>query len=208
MKTAVYLFLTLLFILISACQPSLNLNDDGSCSWIDFSQNDTVVQNGYQIHQDFDPNSFERKLYLQRESDKEPVLIYTHGRAIEARLANQGGIMLINDHFATKACKVFVVDLQSQKKCRIDENVRQAYRRDAPAQWHARYAIPEAVDICPNDKMVLIEMKSGYMAKNFEDAEQFGQRFQAWSYVVNPMNGEVMHCYQTNGIVPKRWWVF
>lgn len=156
----------------------------------------------------YDPLTYTRSVYVQRKSDKQPILFYTHKRRIEATLGHQDKRVLINDYFATKTCKVVVADIGSGKNWRIDEAARRQYMHTAAKNWLPKYAIPKAVAFSPDDKMVLIAMKSGYIASSAEEAGAFGKRFKLWSYVVDSTNGTVLHTYQTNGSVPHNWWRF
>jgi hypothetical protein len=208
MKILVYIFLIPLCVLLYSCQQSLNLRETNSSAWVSFDKEVTVIRDGYKMMQRFDPPTYARSVYVQRKSDKKPVLFYTHQRRIEAALGHQGQLVLINDYFATKACKVVVADIRSGKNWQIDEAAQRQYMRTAPKQWLPYHAIPKAVAFSPDDKMVLIAMKSGYVASSAEEADAFGRRFRIWSYVVDSTDGTVLHAYQTNRAVPRNWWQF
>lgn len=197
-----------LCVLVSSCQPSLNLRQTNSSAWVSFHKETTVVRNGYKIVQRFDPSTYVRSVYVQRKSDKQPILFYTHKRRIEATLGHQGKLVLINDYFATKASKVVVADIASGNNWQIDEKTCEQHMRTAPKQWLPDHTIPKAIAFSPDDKTVLIAMKSAYVPSSSEEAGQFGKRFKLWSYVVDATDGTVLHAYQTNGIVPQNWWRF
>lgn len=207
-KTIVCKVFIVLCVLVCSCRPLLNLRETNSCAWVCFHEETTVIRNGYKMVQRFDSSTYVRSVYIQRKTDKKPILFYTHGRRIEAILGHQGQLALINDYFATKACKVMVADIDSAKNWPIDQTARKQHMRIAPKQWLPHYAIPKAIAFSPDDKMVLIVMKSGYIAGTVEEAREFGKRFKLWSYVVDSTNATVLHTYQTNGIVPCDWWKF
>ena len=208
MKIVPCAFLVVFCTLVCSCQPQLNLNQISSSAWVSFHKETTVVRNGYKMVQSFDPSTYVRNVYIQRKSDKKPVLFYTHKRRIEAALGHQGQLVLINDYFATKACKVVVADIDSGKNWQIDEAAQRQYMRTAPKNWLPYHAIPKAIAFSPDDKMVLVAMKSGYIASSAEEADAFGRRFRIWSYVVDSTDGTVLHAYQTNRAVPRNWWQF
>jgi len=208
MKIPVYIFLIPLCVLLYSCQQSLNLRETNSSAWVSFDKGVTVIRDGYKMMQRFDPSTYARSVYVQRKSDKQPILFYTHKRRIEAALGHQGQLVLINDYFATKACKVVVADIRSGKNWQIDEAAQRQYMHTAPKQWLPYHAIPKAIAFSPDDKMVLVAMKSGYVAGSAEEAGAFGRRFRIWSYVVGSTDGTVLHAYQTNRAVPRNWWQF
>ncbi len=208
MKTAICASLIVLCTLVCSCESLLSLRETNSSAWVSFHKEAAVVRNGYKMVQRLEPSTYVRSVYVQRKSDKKPVLFYTHGRRIKAALGHQRQLVLINDYFATKACKVMVANIDSGNNWRIDEKICEQHMRTAPKQWLPYHAIPKAIAFSPDDKMVLMAMKSGYVAGSAEEADDFGKRFKLWSYVVDSTNGTVLHVYQTNGTVPRNWWKF
>ena len=208
MKTAFLAFTFVFCTLICSCQSSLDLSKTNISAWVSFQKETAVVRNGCNMIQKTEPSTNTRKVYIQRREDDEPVLFYAHERSIEATLSYHGQMVLINDYFATKACKVIVADIDSKNNWRIDEEACQQYFQTAPEEWLPRHVIPKAIAFSPDDSMVLIAMQSGYVASSLEEAGQFGKGFKLWSYVVDSTNGALLKKYQTNGIVPHNWWQF
>jgi hypothetical protein len=210
MKAAICVLVVILSAVLCSCQRSLDLGDAKSSAWVDLhrERETTIKKSGCSISQRLDASTRVRSVYIKRETDSVPVLIYTHKRRIKATPGHRTQLVLINDYFATKTCKVIVADIESGSNWRIDQQALRQYLQTAPKDCFPRQSIPEAIAFSPDDKMVLIAMKSDYVARSAEEAGQFGNRFKIWSYVVDCDNGSVLHTYRTNTVVPISWWKF
>ena len=208
MKTVIFTFILTFCTLVCSCQSSLDLRQTKTSAWVHINEGTVIAPYGCKMVQRTEPSTNTRNVYIQRREDEEPIPIYAHERSIEATLGHHGRAVLINDYFATKTCKVVVADIDSKKNWRIDEEAYRLYSQTAPKEWLPHHVIPEAIGFSPDDEMVLIAMKSGYVASSAEEAGQFGRSFQLWSYVVDSTNGALLNIYKTDGIVPQDWWQF
>ena len=206
MRTVICFFCILVCNLACSSQSLLNLRETDFSTWVTFNKGNATDRNGQVITQRHGPSTQVRSVYVQREMDQNPILFYTHQRRIEALLGHQGKLVLINDYFATKACKIIVVEIDSRTNRRIDSQARRLYLNTTPKQWFPNHAIPKAIAFSPDDKMVLIAMKSTHMADSSEHADQFDKTFERWSYVVDSLDGTVIRVFQTNGTIPRYWW--
>ncbi|MDX1565518.1 MAG: hypothetical protein R3236_08940 [Phycisphaeraceae bacterium] len=121
--------------------------------------------------------------------------IYTHDRGVRVKVGRTSTYAVINDHFATKACAVFAVDLASGKAWRLDREALSKHTATAPPQWRPSDQAIEARDISPDDRAALLVMNKSYGI----DSEQ-------WSYVVDIKTGRVIRQFKTDGFVPRNWW--
>ena len=208
MKTVLFTSIIVFLTMVCSCQSSLDLRQTKTSAWMHINEEPAIAPNGCKMAQRTEPSTNTRNVYIQRREDEELVLIYAHERSVDATLGHHSQVVLINDYFATKACNVVVADIDSKKNWKIDEEAYQQYLQTAPKEWFPHHVIPEAIGFSPDDKMVLIAMKSSCVASCPEEAGRFEEHFKLWSCVVDSANGALLKVYKTNGIVPHDWWQF
>ncbi len=160
----------------------------------------------------------QRKEYLQLNTDSKPFLFYEHERIIEPILGHLKKLVLVNDYFASKANQIFIVELSTMKKRRIDLRVIARYDSLYPKSkikttfpcgnaWAAGLLIlPEAIDLSPDDTEVLIEMTYGGFVYPTSKNPHPEKNFKALSYVVDSRLGKILKTYSTDK-VPQKWWI-
>jgi hypothetical protein len=178
----------------------------GDNVWVNLQGNTIRVQD-YEVRETFDPKTTARKDFIKRNTDLQPILFYTHERGIEMTLGHQRRLVLINDYFASKACQVIVVDLESGNRRRIDEAVVKTYYRHFVRDKRV-YMAAQAYGFSPDDKKILIGMVLDYtFAHSREEADLLSKLTpKAW-YIVESSNGRVLREFREND-PPERWWEY
>lgn len=165
----------------------------------------TVPASEYSFREDFNPETLERKVYVQRRGENKPRLIFTHSRGASECVGPGGSLALINSFPATKAVEVYVADLSSGRNWRIDEQAIALYQRHAKPN-PALIIVPKGEDMSPDDGEALLRMDLIYISvAKPEEAEEVGRSFKELWYVVDTRNGNVLLEYGTPP--PLRWWV-
>ena len=184
------------------CQPVATNRPAG----VDLRPSEVSHEGHFEFSETFDPNTYERREYVKRPGDKEPVFYYKHGRSIAPTMGHHRRLVLINDYSATKACNVIIADIETHKNWNIDSFAMEMYRKNAnPDQ--GLLIVPEAYAFSPNDEEVLIGMDLIYVsAPTGELVRQVRKTYKRWWYVVNSSSGRVLHEYRTNQ-PPPCWWV-
>ncbi len=137
-----------------------------------------------------------REEFIQRTTDKKPILFYSHHRIIEFTLGHLNRLVFINDEDCNSCNKVMISDLDTRKSHPIDGEVIQEYQKSAPGSKDCFF--PEAKAISPDDNQVLIHIRTNNLLPPFN--------YQDWSYVVNSTVGKILKAYKTKTI-PAHWWV-
>jgi hypothetical protein len=164
-------------------------------------------QRQFLFSEKFDPNTYERKVYVKRPNDKAPVLFYVHGRDIAPTIGHHERLVVINDYFATKGCRVMIADLKTHKSWNIDSRAMESYTRNAKPDPHL-IIIPEAYGFSPCDREVLIGMDLIYVSGPTAGlAGELGKTYKRRWYVVDSARGHILHEYRTN-TPPPCWWVY
>ena len=143
-----------------------------------------------------DETTMVRQVFFRPSPGAAAGKIYTHERGIDLRLGRRGRLVFINDYFATKACKVIVVELSGGRSWRIDEKAREMHAATAPPGWDPRCQVPIANALSPDGGRVLIVMCRSYGLPSS----------QRWSYSVDAVTGRVRRQFKTDGLVPAEWW--
>ena len=165
----------------------------------------TVPATEYSFREDFNPDTFERKVYVQRRGDNKPRLIFTHSRGVSMCVGPSGRLALINSEPATKTVEVYTSDLSSGRNWRIDEQAMDLYVRNAKPN-PALVIVPKGEDMSADDGEALLRIDLIYISVGTpEEAEKVGRTFKEWWYVVDTRNGKVLREYRTPA--PPRWWV-
>jgi len=189
----------------AGCAPSsVSLGDIRSESeWVDFHSSSVARCGRFTLEQKYsEPTGGVRTVYIQRDDDAAPRVIYKHERGIRALVGHTGRYVLINDYFATKVCNVVVVDLETGRNWRIDIAAREDHTQSASEEWTGVYFIPRAKAFSPDDSRVRISLSQDILPRR--DAVPY----PVWSYVVETRSGAVLHEYLTDGRVPRLWWEF
>jgi hypothetical protein len=144
--------------------------------------------------------------YVQRDSDKNPILFYKHERAIEPILGNFGKLMLVDDFPATKSSNVYVIDLKTGKKWSIDTDIYSLTNHKLDTNNFMVFAQP--IGFSPDDSKVLIKMPIGYlMSMDKEQQDAVIKKYGSPSYVVDSKTGKILHEYDQENLSEK-WWLY
>jgi hypothetical protein len=147
----------------------------------------------------------ERFEYVQRSTDKNPILFYQHERAIYPVLGNLGRLMLVDDMPADKSSNVYMVDLKTGKKWSIDNDVYTHTNEKLDTNIFLVFANP--VGFSPDDHDVLIKMPIGYLMTMGPGENEIIKKYGNPSYVVDSETGEILHEYDQEN-VPEKWWEY
>jgi hypothetical protein len=173
--------------------------------WAGLRPDGPVRINGSEFTEEIDSSTFERKDYIKRPTDKEPIPFYTHHRSIVVTVGHKRQMVLINDYEATKSSKVVAVDLRTRQARQIDLAARKMYWRNV-APDRRLWIVPDAYAFSPDDSHVLITMQlTDISARTPEEAVEAKRTYRQWWYVVDSSNGQVKHEYRTSEL-PKAWW--
>ncbi len=143
--------------------------------------------------------------YIQRPTDKSPILFYKHCRDIDFALGNQNCLILINDSEAVDDNQVVIYDLKKRKKYRIDQEVLTQYQKIFPNNGSfSGFIFATALAFSPNDKQVFIRLE---MDNQSVQNKVWYRKHPQWSYVVDSANGKILKIYKTEENIPINWWV-
>src|SRR5579872_3233095 len=120
-------------------------------------------------------DQFTRREFIQRKTDKNPVMFYKHERNIAFTLGNQNQLILINDFFAVLGNQIMIKNLNNGQIHQIDKkSIRDYFHKlfpkslnpfPAPAWDHAEseirlWTLPIAIGFSADDSQVLIHMEN------------------------------------------------
>jgi hypothetical protein len=173
--------------------------------WISFVAAPATVQQGpYRLTQRYDSNTLTGRVYIQRENDAEPRLIFTNDRAAEFLIGHQGELALINCTKATKDYEVYVANMGTGESWRIDQQALQMFSRDSGAD-PSLIVVAAGEALSPDDQEALLSIKLIYISVSTrEEAGRASKTFKPWWYAVNTSTGQVLHEYRTTS-VPRAW---
>jgi len=203
-----------IILALLAVVPALGLISDAqefhrpNSGWIIFTTGSgsvTVRQGPYRLTQKYDPETMEGQIYIEREKDAEPRLIFTNRRAVEFFIGHRGGLALVNYTQATKALfEVYVADTSTGKNWRIDEQALRMFLQDSGAD-PSLIVVADGEALSPDDRQALLSMNLNYISvSTAEEAEQKGKTFHKRWYAVSTSTGQVLREYRTSS-VPRTW---
>ena len=194
----------LVFVLVSPASADMKCSCDQE-SAVDFSSQESFEKLGYRSWEVFDPATYVRRVYLSKIGDPKGELIYTHGRDIAIALGHHGRIVLINDYFATKGCRVVTASLESGRQVEIDSQAEDWYQRHGSPPG-ALIIVPEARCLSPDDRYVLIAMELIYISvPTEEEAAKLQKSYKRWWYSVDFVTGQVVQEFRAQ-CPPRKWW--
>ena len=173
--------------------------------WISFSAGPGIVQYGqYKLTQKYDSDTGVGQIYIEREKDGEPRLIFTNRRAAEFLIGHRGGLALINYAAATKDFEVYIANIRTGQSWRIDEQALRMFAHDSGAD-PSLITVAAGEALSPDDQEALLSMNLIYISvSTSEEAEQRGKTFKKWWYAVSTSTGQVLHEYRTLSM-PEAW---
>lgn len=176
-------------------------------TWVNYRDAGKVYRvAGYETWETFDPKTIIRRLYFRRPSEKKRRLIYKHEREVFITIGHNGQLALINDCFATKACKVVTVGIETGIVREIDAAANRYSKKANPDP--RLMIVPEAHGFSPDDRQVLIQMDLIYVSvPATEEARNVGKAFKPRSYSVDSVSGRVLHEFRASPL-PREWWNF
>src|SRR5262245_2503388 len=176
-------------------------------TWVGLKPGETFRLEQCELTEQIDPASLLRTDFIKRNTDKEPLLFYTHHRGIVVTLGHKGQLMLINDNEATKSNKVMIVDLETNLAKQIDSEARRLYEQNSYVDSRL-IIVPVAYAFSPDDRNVLIKMELIYVSMSVgQEAERVARSYKEWWYVIDSKGGQVKHEYRTSEL-PESWWIF
>ena len=173
--------------------------------WISFSTGPETVERGpYRMTQQYDPDNLVGRIFIQREKDAEPRLIFTNQRGVEFLIGHRGELALINSMQSTKGYEVYVTNFGTGESRRIDEQALRMFSHNSGADPSLlNVAAGEALS--PDDQEALLAIKLIYISVSTrEEAGRAGKTFKKWWYAVSTSTGQVLHEYRTIS-VPAEW---
>ena len=150
-------------------------------------------------------SDYTRREFIQRSTDKKPILYYQHERIIEPILGHQGNLLLINDHDCVDCNNVLICDLNTLKSKRINKQVFDHYKNFVSIDPNTQISTPQAIGLSPDDLMVLIHMDFSYAGGPLPEVQKAQRKYRDWSYVVDSTTGNILKIYKTKA-VPSEWW--
>lgn len=189
-----------------SCLSAGQITQRAGSTWVSLHGTGKIYRiGGYETWETFDRKTYTRRVFLRKPVEKKAKLIYTHGRGISLTVGHKGQLVLVNDYFATKACKVATVDIDTGRAREIDS---------AAVKWYTERAnpdprliiVPEAQGFSPDDRQVLIQMELIYVSiPTAEEAGNVGKTFKPRGYAVDSVSGQVLHEFRARRF-PKDWW--
>lgn len=178
----------------------------GSAHWVSPRPDVDYRVDGYEVRERLcSDNSGNLCVYLKRDGDREPILIYIHHRQIGISLGHHRRLVLINDWEATKSGKVVIANLRSGTRNQIDRQALSMYRRRVRPDRRL-WIVPEAYEFSPDDRQVLIKMvKEDVSAATAEESRLAVGTYRERWYAVDALSGKVVREFQTSKI-PGKWW--
>jgi hypothetical protein len=173
--------------------------------WIGFSTGPETVERGpYRITQQYDPDNLVGRIFIQREKDAEPRLIFTNQRGVEFLIGHRGELALINSTQSTKDYEVYVTNFGTGESRRIDEQALRMFSHNSGAD-PSLLIVAAGEALSPDDQEALLAIKLIYISVSTrEEADRAGKTFKKWWYAVSTSTGQVLHEYRATS-VPRAW---
>ena len=146
-------------------------------------------------------------------NDTNPVIFYKHHRGIDIVTSHQGKLLLVNDSPAVLGSEVYVVELKTGKKHRIDKDVFNNYLHDKNLEVNG-YSVREknsgkngeksrlypffsAIAFSPDDGQALIKSEDDQWG-------EYGHIYKPFFYDIDVITGKVLGKYKIEPNSP--WW--
>ncbi len=173
--------------------------------WIGFSTGPETVERGpYRITQQYDRDNLVGRIFIQREKDAEPRLIFTNQRGVEFLIGHRGELALINSTQSTKDYEVYVTNFGTGESRRIDEQALRMFSHNSGAD-PSLLIVAAGEALSPDDQEALLAIKLIYISVSTrEEADRAGKTFKKWWYAVSTSTGQVLHEYRATS-VPAEW---
>jgi hypothetical protein len=137
--------------------------------------------------------------FVMRKKDPGPIFYYHHCRRMLSTLSKSGRLLLIHDFNCTDCLDVYVLDLETMKRCDIRRIVDGVFRKYAKYFTHASMA-----ELSPDERRIMISVSS--IVSDRERQENGGVEIVR-TYVLDSHSGKILHEY-ANRDFPEKWWEY
>lgn len=175
--------------------------------WLGQNAGWVYIQDGYRIWETPRNENASRKNFILLKGEKKPRQYYeSQGFSTSALMSHDKSQILINDAVGKRSTEIWIVDLKTNKRRRIDEGPSNAHREASPYGWYKHFIWKSgALAFSQDDSKVLIQRKIVYGAWWREDDKKNKPVPQDEYFVIQLETGEVVKKYKLHDL-PAKWY--
>ena len=168
-----------------------SLSQSHELTWLGMTPGQVFHLDSYELKEDFDAESGQRRDYIQAPGENRPREFYQHGRGIAVALVTQCKLLLVEDGYTTKLTRLVAVDLPTMKQTEVATNVAETYRLQTGANF-GNFVQARAIAVSPDCTKLLVSAQATYFnAQSAEEAAKESLRFPTQWYVVRLDSGNI-----------------